>query len=199
MTTRTPAWRNASSSAGQSRSFPRLWRRPGFRARMLICSLSTAFREISRSTVCSVGDGVPSSPTPRNCSTSIPKEACERYRLVLIPVIHLNRESNLGRRRSYAFKSGSDKLPAKSHGEPIPEMYASEALSPFAGHRSAIARRRQWLGCDAARRGVASLGGARSLAVPKTGCNWNDTAANERESETGFEFWEPPPAIILLC
>ena len=105
MTTRTPAWRNASSSAGQSRSFPRLWRRPGFRARMLICSLSTAFREISRSTVCSVGDGVPSSPAPRNCSTSIPKEACERYRLVLIPVIHLNRESNPGRRRSYASKA----------------------------------------------------------------------------------------------
>ena len=32
-TTRMPAWRSASSSAAPSKWFPRLWRRPGFRAR----------------------------------------------------------------------------------------------------------------------------------------------------------------------
>ena len=171
MTTRTPAWHNASSSAALSRWFPRLWRRPGFRARTPICSSSTTSKEISRSTACSVGSEGPSSPMRRSFSAPIPKGACGRYRLVLIPVIHLNREPIPGRQRSYAFKSGSGKLSAKRHGEPIPEMYASEALSPFAGHRSAIARRRQWLGYDAARRGIASLGGTRSLAVSKTGRN----------------------------
>lgn len=64
MTTRTPAWRSASSSAARSRWFPRLWRRPGFRARMLICSLSTSFREISRSTACLVGGGARIRPCP---------------------------------------------------------------------------------------------------------------------------------------
>ena len=36
MTTRTPAWRSASSSAAPSKWFPRSWRRPGFRVRMPI-------------------------------------------------------------------------------------------------------------------------------------------------------------------
>ena len=90
MTTRTPAWPSALSSAARSRWFPRTWRRPGFRARTPICSLSTTFREISRSTACSVGGGDPSSPTPRICSAPIPKGACERYRLVTIPVVDLD-------------------------------------------------------------------------------------------------------------
>lgn len=90
MTTRTPAWPSASSSAARSRWFPRSWRRPGFRARTPICSLSTALREISRSTACSVGGGDPSSPMPRNYSAPIPKEACERYRLVTISVVDLD-------------------------------------------------------------------------------------------------------------
>lgn len=90
MTTRTPAWPSALSSAARSRWFPRTWRRPGFRARTPICSLSTAFREISRSTACSVGGEGPSSPTPRSCSAPIPKGACERYRLVTISVVDLD-------------------------------------------------------------------------------------------------------------
>ena len=91
MTTRTPVWHSASSSAALSRWFPRLWRKQGFRARTPICSSSTTSREISRSTACSVGDGGPSSPMRRNCSSPIPKEACERYRVVTIPVVHLER------------------------------------------------------------------------------------------------------------
>ena len=91
MTTRTPGWRSASSSAALSRWFPRLWRRLGFRARTPICSSSTTSREISRSTACSVGDGGPSSPTRRSCSVPIPKGVCGRYRVVTIPVVHLER------------------------------------------------------------------------------------------------------------
>lgn len=91
MTTRTPAWHSASSSAALSRWFPRLWRRPGFRARTPICSSSTTSREISQSTACSVGGEGPSSPTRRSCSVPIPKGACGRYRVVTIPVVHLER------------------------------------------------------------------------------------------------------------
>lgn len=91
MTTRTPGWRSASSSVSLSRWFPRLWRRPGFRARTPICSSSTTSKEISRSTACSVGSEGPSSPMRRSCSAPIPKEACERYRVVTIPVVHLER------------------------------------------------------------------------------------------------------------
>lgn len=80
MTTRTPGWHSASSSAAPSRWFPRSWRRLGFRARTPICSSSTTSREISRSTAYLVGGGDPSSLTPRSCSVPIPKEACERYR-----------------------------------------------------------------------------------------------------------------------
>lgn len=47
-------------------------------------------QEISRSTACSVGGGDPSSPMPRNCSAPIPKEACERLRLAMIPAVHLD-------------------------------------------------------------------------------------------------------------
>ena len=91
MTTRTPGWRSASSSVALSRWFPRLWKNPGFRERTLICSSSTTSREISRSTACSVGSEGPSSPMRRSCSSPIPKEACERYRVVTIPVVHLER------------------------------------------------------------------------------------------------------------
>ena len=93
MTTRTPGWHSASSSAAPSRWFPRSWRRLGFRARTPICSSSTTSREISRSTACSVGGEGPSLPMPRSCSVPIPKEACERYRLVTILVARLDRMS----------------------------------------------------------------------------------------------------------
>ena len=82
---------SASSSAAPSRWFPRSWRKPGFRARTPICSSSTAFREISRSTACLVGGGGPNSPMPRSCSAPIPKEACERLRLAMIPAVRLDR------------------------------------------------------------------------------------------------------------
>lgn len=87
MTTHTPGWHSASSSAALSRWFPRSWRKPGFRARTPICSSSTTSREISRSTACSVGGEGPSSPTPRSCSAPIPKGACGRYR----PLAHRSR------------------------------------------------------------------------------------------------------------
>lgn len=58
-----------------------------------ICSSFTTSREISRSTAYSVGGEGPSSPMPRNCSAPIPKGACERYRLVTIPVVDLDRVS----------------------------------------------------------------------------------------------------------
>ena len=84
MTTRTPVWLSASSSAALSRWSPRSWRRPGFRARTPICSSSTTSREISQSTACSVGGGDPSSPMRRSCSASIPKGACRRFPLFVI-------------------------------------------------------------------------------------------------------------------
>lgn len=87
MTMRMPGWRSASSSAALSRWSPLSWRRPGFRARTLICSSSTTSREISQSTACLVGGEGPSSPTPRSCSAPIPKGACERYR----PLAHRSR------------------------------------------------------------------------------------------------------------
>ena len=65
-------------------------RRLGFRARTPICSSSTTSREISRSTACSVGGEGPSLPTLRSCSAPIPKEACERLRLAMIPAVHLD-------------------------------------------------------------------------------------------------------------
>ena len=132
MATRTPAWHSVSSSVDPSRWFPRSWRRPGFRARKPICSSSITSREILQLTACSVGDEGPSSPMHRSCLAPIPKEACERYRLVATPVVRLEDGLIPGRQRSYAFKSGSGKLSAKRPGEPIPEMHASESLSPFA-------------------------------------------------------------------
>ena len=87
MTMRTPGWRSASSSAALSRWSPRSWRRPGFRAMTPICSSFTTSREISRSTVCSVGGEGLSSPMLRSCSAPIPKGACGRYR----PLAHRSR------------------------------------------------------------------------------------------------------------
>lgn len=87
MTTRTPAWRSASSSAAPSKWFPRSWRKPDFRVRTPICSSSTTSREISRSTACSAGGEGPSSPMHRSCSAPIPKEACGRFPLFAILMI----------------------------------------------------------------------------------------------------------------
>ena len=119
MTTRTPGWRSASLSAAPSRWFPRLWRRPGSRARMPIYSSSTTSREISRSTACSAGSEGLSSPMHRSCSAPIPKEACRRFRVATIPVAHLEREPVPGRRLSYAFAGRSGNLSAERYSAPV--------------------------------------------------------------------------------
>ena len=99
---------------GAEQMVPSIMEKTGFRAKKPICSSFISSREILQLTVCSVGDEGPSSPKLRSCSAPIPQEACERCRFVEIPVVPIEEGPIPDRQRSYAFKSGSGSLSAKT-------------------------------------------------------------------------------------
>ena len=77
---------------GAEQVVPQIMERTGLSREDAYLLFVTTFREISRSTACSVGDGGPSSSMPKNYLVPILREACRRFarERALDPIIHLD-------------------------------------------------------------------------------------------------------------